>query len=57
MGDFYFERFGTEGGAMIAQAAYAGQIGQWQNGVFEVIDNDAHNTAPMIYPKPSWSTD
>jgi branched-chain amino acid transport system substrate-binding protein len=57
MGDFFFERFGTAGGAMIAQAAYAGQIGQWQNGVFEVIDDDAHNTAPMIYPKPPWSAD
>jgi branched-chain amino acid transport system substrate-binding protein len=54
MGDFYFERFGTTGGAMIAQGAYAGQIGQWQNGVFEVIDNDKHQTAPMIYPKPAW---
>jgi branched-chain amino acid transport system substrate-binding protein len=56
MGDFYFERFGTDGGAMIAQAAYAGQIGQWQNGVFQVIDNDKHNTAPMVYPKPAWDT-
>jgi branched-chain amino acid transport system substrate-binding protein len=54
MGDFYWERFGETGGCMIAQAAYAGQIGQWQNGVFEVIDNDKHNTAPMIYPKPNW---
>lgn len=56
MGDFWFERFGPEGGAMIAEAAYCGQIGQWQNGVFEVIDNDKHNTAPMIYPKPPWDT-
>jgi branched-chain amino acid transport system substrate-binding protein len=56
MGDFYFERFGTAGGAMIAQAAYAGQIGQWQNGVFQVIDNDKHNTAAMVYPKPPWPT-
>jgi branched-chain amino acid transport system substrate-binding protein len=55
MGDFYFERFGPNGGAMIAQAAYAGQIGQWQNGVFEVIDLDKHKTADMIYPKPPWS--
>jgi branched-chain amino acid transport system substrate-binding protein len=54
MGDFYWDRFGTDGGCMIAQAAYAGQIGQWQSGVFEVIDNDKHNTAPMIYPKPAW---
>jgi branched-chain amino acid transport system substrate-binding protein len=54
MGDFYFERFGDQGGAMIAEAAYAGQIGQWQSGVFEVIDLDKHQTAPMIYPKPVW---
>jgi branched-chain amino acid transport system substrate-binding protein len=33
---------------------YAGQVGQWQGSVFEVIDTGAHRTAPPIYPKPAW---
>ena len=33
---------------------YLGNIGQWQNGVFEVIDNDARRTADPIYPFPGW---
>lgn len=54
MGTFYWERYGENGGCLLPQAVYAGQIGQWQNGIFEVIDNDTHNTASMIYPKPDW---
>jgi len=33
---------------------YLGNIGQWQNGVFEVVDNDNRRTAPPIFPKPDW---
>ena len=33
---------------------HPGEIGQWQNGVFEVIDTGAKRTAPPIYPKPDW---
>jgi len=55
MGTFYWEQFGENGGCLLPQEVYAGQIGQWQNGIFEVIDPDPkHNTAPMIYPKPEW---
>ena len=35
-------------------SSYAGQIGQWQNGVAEVIDVGDKRTAPPIYPKPAW---
>lgn len=35
---------------------YLGNVGQWQNGVFEVIDNDGRRTADPIYPKPPWPT-
>jgi len=34
---------------------FAGNIGQWQNGVFEVIDADHRRTADPLYPKPQWS--
>jgi branched-chain amino acid transport system substrate-binding protein len=33
---------------------HPGEIGQWQNGVFEVIDPGKKRTAPPEYPKPNW---
>ena len=33
---------------------YLGNIGQWQNGVFEVVDNDYRRTSDPWYPKPEW---
>ncbi|MGD8984380.1 MAG: amino acid ABC transporter substrate-binding protein [Desulfobacteraceae bacterium] len=33
---------------------HPGEIGQWQNGVFEVIDPGKKRTAPPLYPKPAW---
>ena len=33
---------------------HPGEIGQWQKGVFAVIDPGAKRTAPPLYPKPSW---
>ncbi|UCB47651.1 MAG: amino acid ABC transporter substrate-binding protein [Deltaproteobacteria bacterium] len=33
---------------------HPGEIGQWQKGVFEVIDPGKKRTAPPLYPKPTW---
>ena len=33
---------------------HPGEIGQWQKGVFEVIDPGEKRTAPPLYPKPDW---
>jgi branched-chain amino acid transport system substrate-binding protein len=33
---------------------YPGQIGQWQNGEFEIISPTEDRTAEPIYPKPEW---
>jgi branched-chain amino acid transport system substrate-binding protein len=33
---------------------HPGEIGQWQKGVFEVIDPGKKRTAPPLYPKPNW---
>jgi branched-chain amino acid transport system substrate-binding protein len=33
---------------------HPGEIGQWQKGVFEVIDPGKKRTAPPEYPKPAW---
>ena len=39
----------------IAAECYLGNVGQWQNGVFEVLDVDpGRRTATPIVPKPSW---
>ncbi len=55
LGDTYWMILGNgKGGGLFPQEVYNGQIGQWQNGVFEVIDNDKNNTAPFVYPKPAW---
>ena len=37
---------------MLARPCYAGQVGQWQKGIFEVIDPGPKRTAAPIYPKP-----
>jgi branched-chain amino acid transport system substrate-binding protein len=33
---------------------HPGEWGQWQNGIFEVIDPGKKRTAPPLYPKPAW---
>ncbi len=35
---------------------YPGQVGQWQNGEFEVVGPADQKTADIIFPKPAWST-
>ena len=48
MGPVYFEN------GQIAEECYLGEVGQWQSGVFEVIDTNDRRTADPIYPKPDW---
>jgi branched-chain amino acid transport system substrate-binding protein len=48
LGETWFEN------QLTAVEAHPGQVGQWQNGVFEVIDPGDKRTAPPIYPKPDW---
>ena len=33
---------------------HPGEIGQWQKGVFEIIDPGKKRTAKPVYPKPEW---
>jgi branched-chain amino acid transport system substrate-binding protein len=54
IGDMYWAIQGTAGGGLLPQECYSGQIGQWQSGIFEVVDNDEHRTADPIYPKAPW---
>ena len=39
---------------ILAEECHPGQIGQWQDGIFEVIDVGDKRTADPIYPKPAW---
>lgn len=49
LGDTFFDP-----NQILNQASYPGQIGQWQNGIAEVIDPGERRTAEPIYPKPAW---
>ncbi len=47
-GDWYYET------QLPAIECYPGMLGQWQNGVFEVVDPGDRRTADPVYPKPEW---
>jgi branched-chain amino acid transport system substrate-binding protein len=38
----------------LAPACHPGEIGQFQNGVFEVVGRKEKATAKMLFPKPPW---
>ena len=48
LGDTWFEN------NMIAPECFMGNVGQWQNGIFEVIDRSSKATSDPIVPKPEW---
>lgn len=54
LGEMWWDIQGDAGGGLLPQECYAGQIGQWQNGLFEIIDPGEKRTAEPIYPKPDW---
>ncbi len=39
---------------LLAVECHTGEVGQWQDGVFEVIGPKEKATAQPIYPKPAW---
>ena len=41
---------------LLAKEAHAGEVGQWINGVYEVIGPKDKATAEFVYPKPPWPT-
>jgi len=54
LGDTFWDIQGEAGGGLLPEVCYAGQIGQWQNGIFEVVDPGVKRTADPVYPKPDW---
>jgi branched-chain amino acid transport system substrate-binding protein len=39
---------------LLSKDAHTGEIGQWQNGIFEVVGPKDKATAKFMYPKPAW---
>ena len=47
LGDVYYT------GQLLDKESHPGEVGQWQNGVYEVVGGK-QPTAEFIYPKPAW---
>jgi branched-chain amino acid transport system substrate-binding protein len=41
---------------LLAKDCHTGEIGQWVNGVYEVVGPTDQATAEFVYPKPEWPT-
>jgi branched-chain amino acid transport system substrate-binding protein len=56
LGDTWFDMTEDgEGGGLLSKDCHPGQIGQWQDGTYEVIGpEDKMTTSKVVYPKPSW---
>jgi branched-chain amino acid transport system substrate-binding protein len=56
LGDTWFDMTADgEGGGQLAKECHPGQVGQWQDGIFEVIGPaDKATSSKVIYPKPGW---
>jgi branched-chain amino acid transport system substrate-binding protein len=50
LGETWFDK------GLLAKEAHTGEIGQWQNGVYEVVGPKKNATAELVYPKPEWPT-
>lgn len=51
LGDTWFEN------GLLAKEAHAGEIGQWIDGIFEVVGPTDKSTADFVYPKPEWPSE
>ncbi len=52
LGPTWFTTFGG-GGGLLAKECHPGEVGQWQNGVCEIVGGNI-TTASYVYPKPAW---
>jgi len=52
LGPTWFTMFGN-GGGLMAYECHPGEIGQWINGVCEIVGGNI-TTADFVYPKPAW---
>jgi branched-chain amino acid transport system substrate-binding protein len=54
LGDTWFTIFGEKGGGLMAKESHPGEVGQWVDGVYEVVGPFDKATADWVYPKPNW---
>jgi branched-chain amino acid transport system substrate-binding protein len=56
LGDTWFDMTADgEGGGLLSKDCHPGEVGQWQNGTYEVIGPENRMTTnKIIYPKPAW---
>ena len=56
LGDTWFDMSADgKGGGLLSKDCHPGEIGQWQNGTYEVIGPANKKTSTtVIYPKPNW---
>jgi branched-chain amino acid transport system substrate-binding protein len=48
LGETWFEN------GLLSKDCHTGEIGQWVNGVYEVVGPEKDATAELVYPKPEW---
>jgi branched-chain amino acid transport system substrate-binding protein len=48
LGETWFDK------GLLSKDAHKGEVGQWVNGVYEVVGPKEHATAEFVYPKPPW---
>ena len=57
LGDTWFEMFG-DGGGLLVKETHPGEIGQWMNGIVEIVGGGDWPavvlTSEWVYPKPDW---
>ena len=41
---------------LLSKDCHTGEVGQWVNGVYEVVGPKKNATAEFVYPKPEWPT-
>jgi len=41
---------------LLSKDCHTGEVGQWVNGVYEVVGPKENATAEFVYPKPEWPT-
>jgi branched-chain amino acid transport system substrate-binding protein len=57
LGTTWWDIHGENGGGLLALECHPGEVGQWQNGIYEVIGPSDKATADAIYPKPTFPTE
>jgi branched-chain amino acid transport system substrate-binding protein len=50
LGETWFDR------GLLSKDCHTGEVGQWVNGVYEVVGPKKNATADFVYPKPPWPT-